>query len=168
MPATNPATNEDLERKVQLLLDRSEATDTLYRYCSSIDRRDLTALRSTLADDIRARYGNAEWVEGGDELVKWIDSATVDAIWQHHLISVYHVDIDGDRASAVSYHTSHQMFKDNPEVASVIIARYHDKLVRTPSGWKISEKVMEILWAGERRDPAGRLDAIGGRGPVVP
>jgi hypothetical protein len=158
---------DDLQQKVQLLLDRSDAADTLYRYCSTIDRRDLVGLRATLTDDVRARYGNADWVEGGDELIKWIDSMTVDTLWQHHLISVYHVDVDGDRASALSYHTSHQMFKDNPDVAGVIIARYHDKLARTPSGWKISEKVMEIVWAGERRDAAGRLEAMGGRGPLL-
>jgi hypothetical protein len=157
----------DLQQNVQLLMDRNEATDTLYRYCSTIDRRDMAGLRDTVTDDVRARYGNADWIEGGDELIKWIDSATVETIWQHHLISVYHVDIDRDRASALSYHTSHQMFHSDPEVASVLIARYHDKLARTPSGWKISEKVMEIVWAGERRDPLGRLEAIGGRGPAI-
>ena len=157
----------DLSKRLEMLVDQADATDVLYRYCSTIDRRDLAGLRATLADDIRARYGNADWIEGGDELVAWIDSATVDTLWQHHLISVYHIDIDGDHATALSYHTSHQMFAADPEVAGVIIARYHDKLVRTPSGWKISEKVMEVLWAGERRDPAGRLDLIGGRGPVL-
>ena len=47
-----------------------------------------------MADDIRARYGNADWIDGADDLVKWIDSASADTLWQHHLISVYHVDIE--------------------------------------------------------------------------
>jgi hypothetical protein len=155
------------DARLQVLLDRTDATDTLYRYCSTIDRRDMAGLRETLADDIHARYGNADWVDGADALVAWIDSATVDTIWQHHLISVYSMDVDGDEATSLSYHTSHQMFTSDPDVTQVIIARYHDKLRRTASGWKISEKVMEILWAGERRDPGGRLDAIGGRGPAL-
>jgi hypothetical protein len=158
---------DDLTQRLLVQLDRTEATDTLYRYCSTIDRRDMVGLRATLADDIRARYGNADWIEGADDLVKWIDSASGDTLWQHHLISVYHVDINRDRAAALSYHTSHQMFGSDPETAQVIIARYHDQLARTPSGWKISEKVMEVLWAGERRDPLGRLEAIGGRGPSL-
>ena len=159
---------DDLSQRLVVLLDRTDATDVLHRYCSTIDRRDMAGLRATLADDVRGRYGNAEWIEGADALVEWIDSATADTIWQHHLISVYHVDIDGDRASALSYHTSHQMFAGDPAVAGVIIARYHDQLARTPAGWRITEKVMEVLWAGERRDPNGRLEAIGGRGPVIP
>ena len=160
-------TDDQMTQRLRELLDKANVTDTLYRYCSTIDRLDMAGLRAVLADDVRGKYGNTDWIEGGDELVKWIDSATVDTVWQHHLISVYHVDVDGDHASALSYHTSHQMFKDTPDVVGVIIARYHDQLVRAPSGWKISEKVMEILWAGERRDPAGRLDAIGGRGPIL-
>ena len=158
---------DELTQRLIVQLDRVEATDTLYRYCSTIDRRDMVGLRATLADDVRARYGNADWIEGADNLVKWIDSASGDTLWQHHLISVYHVDLDGDCASALSYHTSHQMFENDPEVAAVIIARYHDRLGRTSSGWKITEKVMEVLWAGDRRDPGGRLDAIGGRGPAL-
>jgi hypothetical protein len=59
------------------------------------------------------------------------------------------------------------MFDHDPDVAVAIIARYHDRLVRTASGWKINEKVMEVLWAGDRRDPAGRLDSLGGRGPSL-
>jgi len=158
---------DDLAQRLLVQLDRTEATDTLYRYCSTIDRRDMVGLRATLADDIRARYGNGDWIEGADNLVKWIDSASCDTLWQHHLISVYHVDLAGDEASALSYHTSHQMFDHDPDVAVAIIARYHDRLVRTMSGWKINEKVMEVLWAGDRRDPAGRLDALGGRGPSL-
>ena len=160
-------TLDDLSQRLMVLLDRTDATDVLYRYCSTIDRRDMAGLRATLHADVRARYGNADWIQGADALVQWIDGATADTIWQHHLISVYHVDIDGDRASALSYHTSHQMFEADPDVAGVIVARYHDRLARTPAGWRITEKVMEVLWAGERRDPGGRLDAMGGRGPVV-
>jgi hypothetical protein len=153
----------DVAARVVDLLDRSDVADVLHRYCACVDRSDMAGLRACVADDIRAKYGNDDWIEGGDTLVGWIDQATVAAIWQHHLISVYSVEVDGDRASALSYHTSHQVFEPDEDVAGVIIARYHDRLVRTADGWKISEKVMEVLWAGERRDPAGRLALIGGR-----
>jgi hypothetical protein len=155
----------DLDKRLEEMLDRADVTDTLYRYCSTIDRRDMAGVRDTLADDVRAKYGNADWIEGGDVLVGWIDQATQATLWQHHMLSVYHVDVDGDVATALTYHTSHQMYADAPDVAAVIIARYHDRLVRTAWGWRISEKVMEIVWAGERTDPNDRLGLIGGRGP---
>jgi len=150
---------------LQRLQDRLDVTDTLYRYASCIDTRDLAGLRAILHDDLRARYGNADWIEGGDALLQWIDEMTRDALWQHHLLSVYHVDLDGDRASALVYHTSHQVFAADPATVNVLVARYHDELVRTPSGWQISELVFEICWGEQRQDSTGYLDALGGRGP---
>jgi hypothetical protein len=50
-------------------------------------------------------------VTGGDAVAKWIDEMTRDCVWQHHLLSVYHVDVAGDHAEALIYHTSHQLFE---------------------------------------------------------
>ena len=146
-------------------LDRQEITDTLYRYASCIDRRDIAGVRAVLADDLWAQYGNAEPLVGGDAVAAWIDEATQHTLWQHHLLSVYHVDIDGDRASALIYHTSHQMFEDSPEVVNVLVARYHNRLTRTDAGWRISRLVFEILWGEQRADTTGYLASVGGRGP---
>jgi hypothetical protein len=151
---------------LQLLQDRLDVTDALYRYASCIDTRDLAGLRAVLHDDIRARYGNTDWVEGADALLGWIDGMTRDAVWQHHLLSVYHVELEGDRARALVYHTSHQVFTADPATVHVLVARYHDQLVRTPDGWQISELVFEICWGERRQDTTGYLESLGGRGPV--
>ena len=152
---------------VRALLDRSDVEDTLYRYASCIDRRDLEGVRAVLADDLWAQYGNAEPVVGGDTVVAWIDEYTTDCLWQHHLLSVYHVDIDGDRAKALVYHTSHQLFRSDPETAHKLIARYHNELRREPSGWKISKLVFELLWGERCKDETGLLAEVGGWGPKL-
>jgi hypothetical protein len=152
---------------LQLLLDRTEVGDTLCRYGSSVDRADWTGLRQILTDDVRVRYGNASWIDGAANLVTMLETSLADSIWRHHLIVVYHAEFDGNEAKALSYHTSHLMFSSHPDVARVTIGRYHDRLQRTPDGWKISKKVMELLWSGERRDPGGQLEAMGGRGPAI-
>ncbi len=142
--------------------------DAIYRYASCIDRRDMAGLRRVLADDMWAQYGNSEPMTGGDVVAAWIDSATADAVWQHHLLNVYHIDLAGDRARALVYHTSYQGFRDDPEVARVLVARYHNELTRSASsGWQISRLVFEILWSERRTDPTGSLAAVGGRGPLV-
>ncbi len=148
------------------LQDRLDVADTIYRYASTIDRRDLAGLRKVLADDMVAQYGNAEPMTGGDTVAAWIDSATADALWQHHLLSVYHTDIDGDRAKALVYHTSYQCFRSDPDSVRVLVARYHDELTRTESGWRISKLLFEILWSERRTDPEGLLAKSGGRGPL--
>jgi hypothetical protein len=75
------------------------------------------------------------------------------------------VEVDGDRASALVYHTSHQVFEDAPDTAKLLVGRYHNELRREHDGWKISRLVLEILWGEEKADAAGYLALIGGRGP---
>jgi ketosteroid isomerase-like protein len=152
---------------IRVLHDRADVTDVLYRYASTIDRFDLEGLRSTLADDLWAQYGNAEPVSGGDAVASWIGEATANVVWQHHLLSVYHVEIEGDRARALVYHTSHQVFDGAPDTAKLIVGRYHIELRREDDGWRISRLVLEILWAEEKADTAGYLALIGGQGPQV-
>jgi ketosteroid isomerase-like protein len=152
---------------LRALLDRAAIEDTLYRYASCIDRRDLAGIRAVLADDLWAQYGNADPVIGADTVVGFIDEYTKECIWQHHLLSVYHVDIDGDTASALVYHTSHQLYHTDPGAVQQIIARYHNQLRREADRWKISRLVFERLWAERRTDATDFHAEIGGRGPLM-
>jgi hypothetical protein len=155
MEATTAPTVESALRSLQ---DRNEITDVLYRYASTIDKFDYDGMRSTLADDIWAQYGNADPVEGGDALQAWIQEMTATVIWQHHLLSVYSVEIDGDSAKALVYHTSHQLFEDDPDNVKLLVGRYHNELRRDGDNWKISRLVLEILWGESKADAAGYVD----------
>ena len=135
---------------VQQIVDRQAITETLYRYASAIDVKDYAAVRGVFADDAEARYGERDWIVGADRIVEWIEDNSRDQQWQHHLLSVYHVDIDGDAANTLTYHTSHRTGADDPTVASVIVARYHDELRRVGEDWKIIRKYMEVGWRGSR------------------
>ena len=151
---------------LRVIQDRIDISDVLYRYASTIDEFDLDGLRSTLSDDIWGQYGNAEPVLGGDAVAAWIGEAIEPVIWQHHLLSVYHVEIDGDDAKALVYHTSHQVFRDEPESAKVLVGRYHNELRRDVGGWKISRLVLELLWGEAKIDATGYFALVGGRGPT--
>jgi ketosteroid isomerase-like protein len=152
---------------IRALQDRADVTDTLYRYASTIDRFDVDGLRAVLADDLVAQYGNAEPVAGADAVAGWIGDAIAGVVWQHHLLSVYHVEVDGDHAKALVYHTSHQVFAEDPESAKLLVGRYHTELRREADGWRISRLLLDLLWGEARVDAAGYLDAVGGRGPQV-
>lgn len=164
MSATDETTID--AASLRALQDRTEIADVLYRYSSAVDSFDKAGVRSALADDVWAQYGNGDPVEGGDKLADWIAGATETVIWQHHLLNVYHITIDGDQAKTLSYLTSYQVFKENPDAAIILVARYHDELKRTPDGWKISKRVMEVLW-GESKADDSYLANLGGRGPKV-
>lgn len=146
-------THVDLEKAVQELLDRQRIQDTLYRYASTIDDRNLKELRELFVDDAVGTYGDGDPIHGADAIVAWIDEMTVDCAWQHHKLTVYHVDIDGDEARALTYHTSHQTTTADPDVVTVIVARYRDVLRRVGDSWKIADKVFQIGWTEQRARP---------------
>jgi hypothetical protein len=151
---------------LQQLIDRTDASDTIYRYCSAVDRAEWAVLRTVFTADARVRFGNGGWLDGADTVVNTLETAMRDTVWSHHFVSVYHIDFAEDEATALTYQTSHASVASEPDVVRVTVGRYHDRLRRTSDGWKISTRVMEVLWAGERRDPNGRLEAMGGRGPA--
>jgi ketosteroid isomerase-like protein len=151
-----------------VVLDRFAITDTLYRYASATDRFDYEdGVRSVLADDIVAQYGNAEPLHGADAVIDFFNKATAGCVMQHHFLSVYHVDVDGDHAEALVYHTSHQLFDRPPGIVHVLVGRYRNELRRTEEGWKISRLVLELCWGERRADPTAYLEELGGRGPEI-
>jgi ketosteroid isomerase-like protein len=146
--------------------DRIEITDVSYRYASAIDQFDYEeGVRSTLSDDVIAQYGNGDPLHGADAVISFIKEFTVGCLMQHHFLSVYHVDVDGDEAKALVYHTSYQLFDRAPGIVHQLVGRYHNQLRRTQGGWKISRLLFEICWGERRADPTGYLQLVGGRGP---
>src|ERR1700722_2060426 len=108
---------------LQELIDRQAITDVLYRYASSVDRKDFTTLRHLFSDDAHATYTTVADLEGADNIVKWIDEMTVNKSWQHHLLSVYHIDFTGpDEAETLTYHTSHQTDIGDEGAVTLIVA----------------------------------------------
>jgi hypothetical protein len=59
------------------------------------------------------------------------------------------------------------VFASDPDTVNVLVARYHNEVVRTADGWKISRLVFEILWGERRQDSTGYLELVGGRGPKI-
>jgi ketosteroid isomerase-like protein len=163
---TQVITSDAVGSTLRAIQDRQDITDVLYRYASTIDQFDLEGLRAVLHDDLVAQYGNADPVIGGDAVAGWIAEMIAPVVWQHHFLSVYHVDVDGDEAKALVYHTSHQLFEDDPDTAKVLVGRYHNELTREPGGWKISKLVLELLWAEAKVDVTGYFASVGGRGPI--
>ena len=138
--------------ELRWLIDRQQISDVLYRYASSVDYKDYATLRSLFTDDAHGVYTTVADLTGADEIVKWIDEMTAGKSWQHHKLTVYHIDFTGpDEASTLTYHTSHQTDVGDDGSVTLIVARYRDKLRRVDGSWKITEKIMEPGWMEQRR-----------------
>ena len=139
--------------KLEFSARRSRTSSTVTR--PTIDAKDYVGLRSTFHDDAIGQYGDAPEMHGADVIVKWIEEMCVDQGFQHHLINVYHVDLDLDagEATASTYHTSHQIRRDDPDRVLLIVGRYRDKVRRVEGEWKILDKRMEVGWVEQRHHP---------------
>jgi hypothetical protein len=130
-------------------VDRMEAADAIYRYGAAIDAFDHDALRAVLDDEITAQYGqDAAVLHGPDAVVAFIRDVTRERAWQHHFLNVYRADVQGDHASVLVYHMSHQALERSPETVHVLVARYHNELRRRNGAFRISKLYMEILGGG--------------------
>src|SRR5579859_5963108 len=140
----------DVEAAVRGLLDREAIRETLYRYASTIDRKDWKGLREVFVEDAVITMVGGVRTEGAGAIVEYIERRCRKRVWQHHLLSVYEVVLDGDEARTLTYHTSHQSTEAKPEHVLQLVARYHDRLRREGDQWKIAEKHMELGWYEER------------------
>ena len=148
-------------------VDRLEAADAMYRYGVAIDSFDNDAIRASFDEEATAQYGkNTDVLHGPEAILEFINSFTEDCIWQHHFLNVYRVDVEGDHAKVLVYHTSHQLFERAPDTVHQIVARYHNELRRRDGVWRISKLYMEVLWAERRQDPSRYLDEIGGSAAI--
>lgn len=146
-----------LADQVTELLDKRAIEEVLYRYASATDGKEWDALREVLSEDVLGEYAGHDPVHGREALIRWIQAATERVRWGHHKLTVYSVEISGDSAKALTYHTSHSVLFDDPDTVIVKISRYRDELTRTEQGaWVIAHKVLEDGWNEKRSAPQRR------------
>lgn len=142
------------EANLQRLVDRLDIQDTLTTYAASIDDGDFDTLRTVFADDASALYDkDSGLLRGGDEIVAWVKHATADLDWQHHMISVYGVEIDGDEAKALVYLLSHQTVVGVPNQTRMMTSKYRNQLRRVDGRWRISKLDLRVGWYEQRDFP---------------
>ncbi len=78
----------------------------------------------------------------------------------HHALSNHRVELDGERAEASVYLIAgHWLKTADGSPHCVVRGHYHDQLVRTDAGWRISERVLTVAWCeGNMSVLAGRQD----------
>jgi hypothetical protein len=65
-----------------------------------------------------------------------------------HVVGSITTDLDGDEATTQSYTVVH-FVRPAPGGHEVVHRglRYDDRLVRTPAGWRIKERMHQVLWS---------------------
>ena len=130
-----------------MMTDRDEIAELLARYAIATDRRDFDTLHATFTPDGIATYGGVR-CQGADAIVDHCRPVANFPVTQHVVGSIS-ITVDGDTATATSYTTVH-VVRPRGEGGHDVVHRglsYDDRLVRTPDGWRFSERFHQVLWS---------------------
>lgn len=134
---------------MQEISDRLEIQDLFTRYCYAIDDRDWDALNAMFTPDARIDYTATGGAAGSlAEMKAWLETALAPFVMSQHMVSHPLLTIDGDSATS-------RMILFNPmgmddgqgDVSTFFVGVwYHDRLVRTETGWRISERRQKLAY----------------------
>lgn len=137
--------------ELQEISDRLEIQDLLARYTQAIDRRDWDALDELFTPDARIDY-TAMGGAAGDlgEIKRFLAGAMPIFEVSQHLLGSSVVDIDGDTATSRTICHNPMVLHGGKDPHLMVCGLWYvDKLVRTPAGWRISERVEERAYIKE-------------------
>lgn len=134
----------------RFIVDRLEIDDLLVRYATVIDTRQWDELGTVFADEAVLDYRSAGGVKGPFAEVKaWLAGVLPLFAWTQHLVVNRAVDLTAGADAATSrssfYNPNGATVDGNPWLF-VVGGTYHDRLVRTPAGWRIVHRVEETIW----------------------
>lgn len=148
----------DAER---LFADRIAIDDLLTHYATLIDSRRFEELDQVFTFDAVLDYRSAGGVRGSfPEVRDWLASVLPAFTWTQHLVVNRAVELapGADEANCRSlFHNPNSMEIEGRSWLFVVGGAYHDRLVRTDSGWRIRHRVEETIWWD---NPLPGLDAV--------
>lgn len=127
-------TQDQLQGKLQALIDKDEIRDLMSRYCHGIDKKDEALFMGIWAED-----GNYELPRGngtGTENIR----ALVQKVWRevpkcHHHITNPLIEVDGDQASAT---TDVTYFRETADGLHCLLSGgYRFRFAKVNGEWKV-------------------------------
>jgi len=121
----------------------------LARYCHAVDERDWRSFRALFSThavlDYRAFGGP---IGGVDEIATFLENIVSGLAGSQHTISTMQLDLEENRARArtAGLVTLVNSAGEDESRISWVGLWYHDRLVKTPDGWRIAERVQKYGW----------------------
>jgi hypothetical protein len=133
--------------------DRQAIVDLLNRYSTCLDARDWDGLQQVFDADAVGVYGGTTY-EGRDAVVSAIAGFLDPCGPSQHLLGNYVIELEGDvAASATRARVIHVGAGTNASMTPYeSIGTYHDRVMRTKEGWRMTRREFEIqIETGDRR-----------------
>lgn len=129
--------------------DRLEIQQLMATYSNAIDRHDFERLDEVFTADAYIDYRAMGGIDGRYPQVKaWLGPALQHFPRYYHLIANTEVVLAGDTATArtVCFNPMEVPLPQGGSQVMFLGLWYLDRLVRTPAGWRISERVEEACY----------------------
>jgi SnoaL-like domain len=129
--------------------DRLEIQQLMATYSNAIDRHDFERLDEVFTADAYIDYRAMGGIDGRFPQVKaWLGPALQHFPRYYHLIANTEVVLAGDTATArtVCFNPMEVPLPQGGSQVMFLGLWYVDQLVRTPAGWRISERVEEACY----------------------
>ena len=133
---------------LQQISDRIEIQDLMTRYTRAIDTKDYALLDTCFTQDAWVDYTSSGGAKGKyPEVRAWLEKALAPFAAMMHAIGSPSVELQGDHARTRTYVINPMGFAkpDGTLHVFTVCAHYVDKLVRTPDGWRIAERIEETV-----------------------
>jgi hypothetical protein len=130
-------------RSLQQISDRLEIEEVLVNYTYAVDRHDWDLFDDVFTEDAAIDYSEiADWKGDRDGIKRWLNEAMPEVGTYFHMTATAKIAVDGDRAeSRVLCYNPIPVGEEN----FVLYGHwYRDQWVRTPDGWRISERYFEV------------------------
>jgi hypothetical protein len=126
--------------------DRDDIIDLTIAYTWALDSKHVELLRDIFLPDATADLRGRQCT-GVEEIIQRIGGSLTRFDVTQHLIGNHQVVVDGDSATCRCQLQSQHTRIGFPGGENYKIAgMYLDRLVRTPSGWRIAHRTMQQTW----------------------
>ena len=140
--------SESIETRLQRLEDREEIRQLLIEYGRTLDRRDFQEFSKLFSRDAEyAGGGGGSAIKGPEAIGKFLEeifrnNPTGLGYPNFHIFSNTTIQVEGDEATALSK-GAFVVRGNNDRPETVMLATYHDVLIREDGAWKFKRRIVE-------------------------
>ena len=123
--------------------DRLAIQDLQIRYAIALDSRDWELLRTVFLPTAQVQYPGSPQLDGFEQTRAFCDHALSRYRITQHMLGNHRVSGEGDEVSASCALQAIHVEPDGKGGAIFTLwGTYTDRIVRTPDGWRIAERVL--------------------------
>jgi len=132
---------------IQEISDRLEIQDLINRYSHAIDRKEFDELDAIFTEDAVIDYTAFGAPRGTlPEIKAFLAEVLASHPDYYHLVATSRIELHGDTAECHTICHNPMVISlgdDKPDLLYFCGLWYHDRLVRTAEGWRITERMEE-------------------------